>query len=175
MKIQVQRPGFFKVLISSLIGLGLACWAMYHGFVADPEMGWLGSLGGLFVIAVAFLPAGSAYDMSSDIPEIKELKKNERYKKVRVRHPSFGWVLTWNILLFVTGGISWFVALFLSTGTVDVDIPDDIAEAAGLKKSAPNPIPSDSEELIRWKNLLDNGAISQEEFEQKKNELMGAT
>ena len=63
------------------------------------------------------------------------------------------------------------------TGTINVTIPDDIAVASGLKEATYGlhqtaNQPSNSEELIRWKKLLNEGVISDEEFEAKKTSLI---
>ena len=57
-------------------------------------------------------------------------------------------------------------------------VPEDAAIAAGLKEQQKTVVVQESkqatasEELVRWKKLLDDGAISQEEFAQKKKDLL---
>lgn len=177
MKIQLQRSGFFKSLFAMIVIAGLCAWALYHGLIVNPELNWLAGLGGLFLFAVFLLPIGTASDLSSEIPEIKKLKEDDRFKNVKIRHPSFWWVVIWSVAAMFTGGLTWFLALFMVSGSINLDIPDDIAIASGLKENGSNSVTpqktaTSSEELLRWKKLLDDGAISEDEFQQKKGELI---
>ena len=176
MKLQIQRTGFLAALITMIVIACLCIWGIYYGLVTDPEMQWLAGIGGLFLIALVFMPVGTAYDLSDEIPEIKELKKDKRYKNVKIRHSSFWWVVIWSTAALFSGGLTWFLALFLVSGTINVDIPDDVAIAAGLKEgmtSTPSFLaPSSSEELLRWKKLFDDGVITEEEFQEKKAQLI---
>lgn len=178
MTIQIQRTGFIGSLISMIVIAGLGSWALYHGLLVNPEMNWLAGLGGLSLLAIFFFPIGTASDLSSEIPQIKKLKEDARFKNVKVRHPSFWWVVTWSVAAVFTGGLTWFLALFMVSGAINLDIPDDIAVASGLKEGAspgsttPQKLATSSEELLRWKKLLDDGVISEEEFGQKKAELI---
>ncbi|MEM9357404.1 MAG: hypothetical protein AAGB04_14445, partial [Pseudomonadota bacterium] len=134
MKIQIQKPGFIATLFMAIVVSGLSIWAAYYGFVTNPELQWLGGLGCLFLLAIIFYPVGTAWDLSDDIPEIKALKKDSRYKKVTIRHPSFWWVVILSVAALISAGLTWFIALFMVSGSINVDIPDDVAVAAGLKE-----------------------------------------
>ena len=64
-------------------------------------------------------------------------------------------------------------ALFLSLAYKDMvkqgtETHSPTAAAQGLASGA-----DDAEQLAKWKSLLDNGAITQEEFDDKKRQLLG--
>ncbi|MEJ5219120.1 SHOCT domain-containing protein [Cognatishimia sp. D5M38] len=178
MTIQIQRHSFITSALLLLMFSALCGWGVYYGSVVDPELSWLAGLSGLLLLAFFFAPVGIAHDLSHYIPEIKELKEtNNRYKKTKIRHPAFWWIILLMFGSFFSLGLTWFIALFLVTGTINVTIPDDIAVASGLKEatygaSQASNQSSNSEELIRWKKLLDEGVISDEEFEAKKTSLI---
>jgi len=118
-------------------------------------------------------------DLSDEIPEIKTLKKeNKQFSSLKIKHPNRTWTIILCILAPFTVGLTWLWALWNVTGTVTVRIPEDAAIAAGLKEQQKTVVVQESkqatasEELVRWKKLLDDGAISQEEFDQKKKDLL---
>lgn len=183
MKIQVQTTPFAANLIISIILVGAFIWAIIYGFQADENFKWLVGLGIMGLLFICVFPIITAWDLSDDIPEINELKKsNINYAKTKIRLPSFWWVVLWCILGSITFGLTWLLALFLTSGNVDVEITDDIAFASGLSENIPNKVSivtnstsnkkNSVEEIKKWKELLDAGAISEEEFNSKKNELL---
>lgn len=183
MKIQVQTTGFIANLIISIILSGAFIWAIIYGFQADENFKWLTGLGIMGLLFICVFPIITAWDLSDNIPEVKELKiSNTNYAKTRIRLPSFWWVVLWCILASITFGLTWLLALFLTSGNIDVEITDDIAFASGLSENIPNKtsivsnMPSNQrnnvEEIKKWKDLLDSGAISEDEFHVKKNELL---
>lgn len=51
-------------------------------------------------------------------------------------------------------------------------LEDKITEVSKNKQNAGQSAPSAADEIMKYKNLLDQGIISQEEFEQKKKQLL---
>lgn len=183
MKIKVQTQSFIANIAFSIIFIGLSIWAIIYGVQAEESFRWLAGLGSLGLFYMMIYPILTAWDLGDDIPEIKELKKsNPLYKKTKIRLPAFWWVVLWCVLGAMTFGITWLLALFLTSGNVDAEITDDIAFASGLSENFPNKttntkqdaigVKTEAADIMKWKELLDNGAISEEEFNVKKSELL---
>ena len=163
--------------MGTLIGLVLLAGVCIYGLLEATEDVVRG-FSALGLLGAIFFPLAKL-DLSDDIPEIKALKKeNKQFSSLKIKHPHRTWTIILCILALFTFGLTWLWALWNVTGTVTVRIPEDAAIAAGLKEQQTTVVVQEtkqataSEELVRWKKLLDDGAISQEEFDQKKKELI---
>jgi hypothetical protein len=74
-------------------------------------------------------------DLSDDIPEIKNFKKNNPQRKnLKIRHPKKGLIIFLVILGVCTFGLFSLIAVIVASGTLTVRIPENIASEVGLKQ-----------------------------------------
>jgi len=111
---------------------------LYFGYI-DPisagsmATGFMTGIGFLIILVVPFSPIINAADLSDYIPEIVILKQeNKKRKDLKIRHPRLWAVILLTVIGFFTI-IPWFIALWMSTGSVTVNIADNIAVEAGIK------------------------------------------
>ena len=89
---------------------------------------------GSILIFGAFLFPLSMIDVSDDIPEIKNFKKNNPERKdIRIKHPRKGLIIFLVIAGFFTFGLCSLIAVIVGSGTLSVRIPENIAIEVGLK------------------------------------------
>ena len=71
--------------------------------------------------------------------------------------------------------LTWAAYVFLAFYVADKEPKDKpvVAPTANVNRGSANSNMSDIEKLTRLKSLLDSGAISQEEFEAKKRQILG--
>ncbi|MGC6528982.1 MAG: SHOCT domain-containing protein [Paracoccaceae bacterium] len=131
-------------------------------------------VGALSLLVAFFYPVGLVGDVSDKIPTIAEHNKTAKkngLKKVKVSHPKT--TLVW--VLFIAGlftfGILWIFALIVATGTHNVTITDDIAIDMGMKEVGRQDASTNAQELLSLKKLLDEGILTQEQFDKKKAEM----
>ena len=121
-----------------------------------------------------FYPIILVGDKTDKIPELKKYNQNAKKngtQKVKVNHPKT--TIVW--LLFVGGiftfGVLWIFALMVASGTHYVKIPDNIAFLTGIKESYRSDFNTNAQELVSLKSLLDQGVLTQEQFDEKKKQL----
>ena len=138
MTYSVQCKGFLFNLIGVLVLLGFGIFLLYFGYI-DPisagsnVTGFMTGIGFLIILVVPFSPIINASDLSDYIPEIVKLKQeNKKRKDLKIRHPRLWAVILLTVIGFFTI-IPWFIALWMSTGSVIVNIADNIAVEAGIK------------------------------------------
>lgn len=101
-------------------------------------VGWV--ISGLFGVALFFFPSVHAFDVSDRIPEVKDLKANDkRFKDVNISHQYF-WVIFILNLIFGATGLAWLALFFWAHAPGAVVIPSSVLQAleenaSGLKQS----------------------------------------
>ena len=174
---QIDNGSFIKhfliLLVIGTIGFTYLVIFVVKPVVVDdyPIFSLIGSASLLFSF---FHPIILVGDKSDKIPELKkynqDAKKNGR-QKVRVSHPKTP--IVW--LLFVGGiftfGVLWIFALIVASGTHYIKVPDNIAILAGIKEVSRSNSSTNAQELVSLKSLLDQGILTQDQFEEKKKQL----
>lgn len=138
---------------------------------SNPVFNFIGALAMLGSLLYPILLVG---DVSDKIPLIAEHNKTARKngkKKVKVSHPRT--TLVWILFIagFFTFGLLWIFALIVASGTHNVTVTDDLAIEMGTKEVAREGASTNAQELISLKALLDQGVLTQDEFDKKKKEL----
>jgi hypothetical protein len=172
--VQAKLPGFFSAFMSLLLAIVLGVlwifWAISDwASNTNVFIALILHLMGIFCWIYAFFaPIFNSGDIADRVPAIKAYNlKAPEGSKIEIRHPKRTAIVILTILGFFTFGILWFFALYMSSGPVNVDVPDDVAKAVGLKGTATN----QASELLALKQLLDSGVISREQFEEQKMKL----
>ena len=113
-----------SVIIMGSIGIALFFFSTTDFIVA---------LGSIFIFGAILFPL-SMIDVSDDIPEIKNFKKNNPERKdIRIKHPRKGLIIFLVIAGFFTFGLCSLIAVIVGSGTLSVRIPENIAIEVGLK------------------------------------------
>ena len=131
-------------------------------------------VGALAMLAAFFYPVALVGDVSDKIPLIAEHNKNAKKngtKKIKVSHPKTTLVWVLFIAGFFTFGILWIFALIVASGTHNVTITDDLALSMGVKEVARDGASTNAQELMSLKTILDQGVLTQEQFDKKKSDL----
>jgi hypothetical protein len=180
MQYQVKNGSFQGNLIHAVIlivpiGFLIAAFASGESITGNPKGdNFLYFVGFIMAICVVFYPVLVSLDIADKIePIAQHNKKMEEEKRkdeiIKIPHPKRGIIFGLTLFSFFTVGILWIIALWIASGEVNVLIPDDVATKVGLKK--PEGSTNSATELLSLKSLLDDGVISQEEFQAKKIEL----
>ena len=154
----------------------------------------LGTIGAiLFTALIYFLPSILAYDVSSRIEEIEELRAREGlYKSTVISHKYF-WIIFILNIFFAYTGIVWLILFFWAHAPATVIIPDLIATKIKEKnqpdlesKSEPN-LESNSEpdlesksepesvlesKLQEVKNLAEKGLLTEDEASIRRKKII---
>jgi hypothetical protein len=125
----VERTNKLTSLLSVII-MGVLGIALFFMSTTD----FIIAIGGIFVFGAIFFPL-SMMDLSDDIPEIKNFKKNNPERKdLKIRHPRKGSIIFLVILGVFTFGLFSLIAVIVASGTLTVRIPENIASEVGLKQ-----------------------------------------
>lgn len=174
---QIDNGSFIKhflvLLIIGTIGFTWMILVVIQPDVVD-DSSLFNLIGFPSVLFSFFYPIILVGDITDKIPELKKYnqnaKKNGR-QKVKINHPKT--TIVW--LLFVGGiftfGILWIFALIVASGSHYIIIPDNIAILTGIKKTSVSNSNANAQELISLKSLLDQGVLTQEQFDEKKKQL----
>jgi hypothetical protein len=91
------------------------------------------ALGSIFIFGAILFPL-SMIDVSDDIPEIKNFKKNNPERKdLKIKHPRKGLIIFLVIAGFFTFGLCSLIAVIIGSGTLTVRIPENIVSEVGLQ------------------------------------------
>ena len=172
---------FFAVVVAIGSAMGLSGGAV-------GAVGWV--LSGLFGLVLFFYPSIHAHDVSDRIPEVKDLKANDkRFKDINISHQYF-WIIFIVNLFFGATGIAWLVLFFWAHMPGDVTIPDEILEAlndgsaedapsedatvvspeAGLTEAGQNT--ELERQLLEVQQLFDKGIITEPEAALRRESLL---
>jgi hypothetical protein len=114
----------FSVIIMGSIGAALFLFSSTDFIVGT---------GSLLMLGAIFFPL-SMMDLSDDIPEIKNFKKNNPERKgLKIKHPRKGLIIFLVIAGCFTLGLCSLIAVIVASGTLTVRIPENIASEVGLK------------------------------------------
>lgn len=94
---------------------------------------WVSILGFVFVVCSAwglyFQPYFIASDVSEHIPEIADLKKNNRdFMELKIPHPAASFILGVN-LFFGWSGLGWLTCFVWAHAPGTVEVPDEALTA----------------------------------------------
>ena len=113
-----------SVIIMGSIGIALFFFS---------TTGFIVAFGSILIFG-AFLFPLSMIDVSDDIPEIKNFKKNNPERKdIRIKHPRKGLIIFLVIAGFFTFGLCSLIAVIIGSGTLTVRIPENIVSEVGLQ------------------------------------------
>ena len=119
---------------------------------------------GLIILAIIFI-------IVEVLPFLIAKKRGHKYQWI---------ILVLCILAIPTGGIAWIISLVWAIFPSDTSIFDplldptskDAATSVGKRVKRFNRASDSTDELLKWKQLLDSGAITKKEFQKKKAQLM---
>jgi hypothetical protein len=125
----VERTNKLTSLLSVII-MGVLGIALFLMSTTD----FIIAIGSIIIFGAIFFPL-SMMDLSDDIPEIKNFKKNNPQRKnLKIRHPKKGLIIFLVILGVCTFGLFSLIAVIVASGTLTVRIPENIASEVGLKQ-----------------------------------------
>ena len=80
-------------------------------------------------------------------------------------------------LLFVFGSLFWFIAVFVYIGMA-VSLPlvktaNEARELSGAEIDGSNPVAGVEKELLKLKEMKDNGLIDEDEYKQMRKKALG--
>ena len=124
----VERTNKAMSLLSVII-MGSIGVALFFSSTTD----FIVALGSILIFGAILFPL-SMIDVSDDIPEIKNFKKNNPERKdLKIKHPRKGLIIFLVIAGFFTFGLCSLIAVILGSGTLTVRIPENIVSEVGLK------------------------------------------
>ena len=163
----------------------LFCFSLSLGFekvLASPAV-WdfwsvIGTIGAIiFAVVIYFLPSLLAYDVSSRIIEIEEIRAREGlYKSTVISHKYF-WIIFILNILFAYTGIVWLILFFWAHAPATVIIPDLIATKINEKNKPDLESKSKSEsdlesKLQEVKHLVEKGLVTEDEASIRRKKII---
>tara|TARA_B110000438_G_scaffold119515_1_gene116636 strand:- start:2600 stop:2986 length:387 start_codon:yes stop_codon:yes gene_type:complete len=124
----VERTNKAMSLLSVII-MGSIGVALFFSSTTD----FIVAFGSILIFGAILFPL-SMIDVSDDIPEIKNFKKNNPERKdLKIKHPRKGLIIFLVIAGFFTFGLCSLIAVIVGSGTLTVRIPENIVSEVGLK------------------------------------------
>ena len=166
----------FFVLLCFFISLG------FEKVLASPAV-WdfwsvIGTIGAIiFAVVIYFLPSLLAYDVSSRIIEIEEIRAREGlYKSTVISHKYF-WIIFILNIFFAYTGIVWLILFFWAHAPATVIIPDLIATKINEKNKPDLESKSKSEsdlesKLQEVKHLVEKGLVTEDEASIRRKKII---